>query len=87
MAAHDLIAVHQFDLSRISQLDRSKVRLLEISVDPERIDVDERNGIHTDIDVVANWPTGSSRNRRPVKEFACAQGSPALVLVGLLLAR
>jgi hypothetical protein len=86
VAAHDLIGVHQFDLSRISQLDRSKVRLLEISVDPERIGVDERNGIHTDIDVVANWPTGSSRNR-PVKEIACALRFTCACLVGLLLAR
>src|ERR1700686_1018555 len=35
VTAHDLIAAHQLDLSRISHLDRSKVRLLEISVDPE----------------------------------------------------
>src|SRR5271156_2744467 len=35
VSAHDLIAAHQLDLSRISHPDRTKVRLLEISVDPE----------------------------------------------------
>src|SRR5882724_61785 len=35
VTAHELIAAHQLDLSRIPHLDRSKVRLLEISVDPE----------------------------------------------------
>jgi len=35
VTAHDLSAAHQLDLSRISHPDRSKVRLLEISVDPE----------------------------------------------------
>src|SRR5580704_19649494 len=34
VSAHDLIAAHQLDLSRISHADRTKVRLLEISVDP-----------------------------------------------------
>src|SRR6266403_5074184 len=35
VTAHYLIAAHQIDLSRISHPDRSKVRLLEISIDPE----------------------------------------------------
>src|ERR1700756_3681759 len=35
VTAHYLIAAHQLDLSRLSPPDRSKVRLLEISVDPE----------------------------------------------------
>jgi len=35
VTAHDLIAAHQLDLSRISHPDGANVRLLEISVDPE----------------------------------------------------
>jgi hypothetical protein len=35
VTAHYLIVAHQLDLSRIPHPDRSKVRLLEISVDPE----------------------------------------------------
>src|SRR6476646_9352504 len=35
VTAHYLMAAHQLDLGRISHPDRSKVRLLEISVDPE----------------------------------------------------
>src|SRR6267142_1908095 len=31
VTAHELIAAHQLDLSRIPHLDRSRVRLLEIS--------------------------------------------------------
>ena len=35
VTAYDLIAAHQLDLSRVSHLDGSKVRLFEISVDLE----------------------------------------------------
>jgi hypothetical protein len=35
VATHDLTVAHQLDLSRIAHPDRRKVRLLEISVDPE----------------------------------------------------
>ena len=35
VTTHDLAVAHQLDLSRISHQDRSKIRLLEISVDPE----------------------------------------------------
>src|SRR6185436_17031549 len=35
VTTHNLTVAHQLDLSRIPHPDRSKIRLLEISVDPE----------------------------------------------------
>src|SRR3981189_2794466 len=35
VATHYLAVAHQFDLSRVAHADRSKGRLLKISVDPE----------------------------------------------------
>ena len=84
MAAHDLTVAHQLDLGRITHADRSEVRLLEISVDPEGIGVDDRDGVHADIDVVAEL-------REQVRyvavdrgdECACARDSPAPGAAGL----
>src|SRR5262249_11721029 len=39
VATEDLAVAHQFDLSGIANADGSKVRLLEISIDPEGIGV------------------------------------------------
>jgi hypothetical protein len=35
VTAHDLCMAHQLDLDRITNADRAKIRLLEISVDPK----------------------------------------------------
>src|SRR5262249_32634797 len=52
VTTHDLTIAHQLDSSRIAYADRSKVRLLEISVHPEGIGVDERDGALADSDVI-----------------------------------
>src|SRR5262245_24775187 len=44
MTTQNLAVAHQFDLRRIANPDGSKVRLLEISVDPEGVGVDHRDG-------------------------------------------
>src|SRR3954453_13871678 len=50
-AAHDLTMTHQLNLGAIAYADGSKIRLLEISVDPERVGVGKRNGICPDIHI------------------------------------
>src|SRR6516225_10547248 len=45
VTTHDLTVAHQLHLSRIADADRSKVCFLEISVDPERVGVNQRNGV------------------------------------------
>src|SRR5262249_42927596 len=53
VTAHDLTVAHQLDLSRIADADGSDVCFLEISVDPERVGVNQRDGVHARIDEVA----------------------------------
>src|SRR5215813_249578 len=52
VTTHDLAVAHQLDLSWIADADGSKVCFLEISVDPERVGVNQRNGVHARIDEV-----------------------------------
>ena len=54
VAANDLTVAHQLDLGWIPHADRCKVGFFEISVDPERISIDERNSVHPNIHVVAD---------------------------------
>src|SRR5262249_21253084 len=53
MTAQDLAVSHQLDLRRIADANGSKVCFLEVSVDPERIGVNQRDGVHARIDEVA----------------------------------
>jgi hypothetical protein len=52
MAAHDLRVTHQLDAGRIADADRGEIGLLEIAVDPERVGVDDRDLVLSDIGVV-----------------------------------
>src|SRR5215469_15999986 len=45
VTTYDLTVAHQLDLSRIADANGSKVCFLEISVDPERVGVNQRNGV------------------------------------------
>src|SRR6266446_5910900 len=53
MAANDLGVAHQLDAGRVTDLDRLEIGLLEIAVDPERVGIDERDLVLSDICVVA----------------------------------
>ena len=52
-AANDLPVAHHADPGRIADVDPREIGLLEISVEPERIGVDDGDGVHPDIHVVA----------------------------------
>src|SRR5262249_10904210 len=86
MTTHNLSVAHQLDLSRITDADWGKVRLLEISIDPERIGVDHRYAVHANIYVVAklgqqvrNVAVGRGDNARTIKVHLClAELSPGL---------
>src|SRR5262245_18925886 len=53
VTAQDLTVSHQLDPSRIADENGSKVCFLEIYVDPERIGVNQRDGVRARIDEVA----------------------------------
>ena len=53
MAADDLGIAHQFDACWIADADWSEIGLLEITVDPERVGIDNGDDVRPDIGVVA----------------------------------
>ena len=83
MTTNDPAVAHQFDLGWVPFVDRAKINLLEIAVNPERIGVDDGNYVLPNIRVVAELrqqvchPTVDRR-----ADLSALEVDPRLVPVG-----